>query len=228
MANNYSDSVAKIVNNYLKRLRDKLRGLPESDQSDLLKEIQSHIYESFASDPTEDEIERIFNVLDRLGEPSEVISSRMPDTMVQVGKKKKLPVLILIGALIGLFGIPLGLGGIALLFGIIITVATLVFTYYALCFSLIVGGWVGMIGSVVNIFAPDFLDKYDIVIMNISGDPTLDGILGIGISIVCAVLGVILLLLGRHVWRGFTYLAKLPFAKIRERRQRRTLQYTTQ
>jgi uncharacterized membrane protein len=224
MGNNYSDSVEKIVNNYLKRLRDKLKGLPESDQADLVKEIQSHIYESFMNDPTEDEVERIFNVLDRLGEPAEVLSARMPDTMVQVGKKKKLPVLILIGILIGLFGIPLGLGGIALLFGIIVTVVALVFTYYVLCFSLIVGGWVGMIGSVVNIFAPDFLDKYDIVVMNISGDPTLDGILGIGISIVCAVLGVILLLLGRHVWRGFTYLINLPFEKIRERRQRRTLQ----
>ena len=89
MGNNYSDSVEKIVNNYMKRLKDKLKGLPESDQADLVKEIQSHIYESFVNDPTEDEVERIFNVLDRLGEPAEVISARMPDTMVQVGKKKK-------------------------------------------------------------------------------------------------------------------------------------------
>lgn len=228
MGNNYSESVEKIVNNYLKRFKDKLKGLPESDQSDLVKEIQSHIYESFVNDPTEDEIERIFTVLDRLGEPAEVISARMPETMVQVGKKKKLPILILIGVLIGLFGIPLGLGGIGLLFGIIVTVAALVFTYYLLCFSLIVGGWVGMIAAVVRIFAPDFLDRFDMVAFNIFDDPTLDGIIGIGISIVCAAMGIILLLLGRHVWRGFTYLVNLPFQKIRERRQRRQLQHTSQ
>lgn len=224
MGNNYSDSVEKIVNNYMKRLKDKLKGLPESDQADLAKEIQSHIYESFVNDPTEDEVERIFNVLDRLGEPAEVISARMPDTMVQVGKKKKLPLLILIGVLIGLFGIPLGLGGIALLFGIIVTVAALVFTYYILCFSLIIGGWIGMIAGVIRIFAPEFLDKYDIVAHNLFDDPVLDGVIGIGVSMVCAAFGIILLLLGRHVWRGFTYLINLPFAKIRERRQRRQLQ----
>ncbi len=228
MGNNYSDSVDKIVNNYVKRFKDKLKGLPESDQSDLVKEIQSHIYESFMNDPTEDEVERIFNVLDRLGEPAEVISARMPEAMVQVGKKKKLPMLILIGALIGLFGIPLGLGGIALLFGIIVTIAALVFTYYLLCFCLIVGGWVGMIASVVQMFAPDFLDKFNIVAFDLFDDPTLDGIIGIGISIVCAALGIILLLLGRHVWRGFTYLVNLPFQKIRERRQQRQMPRTSQ
>ena len=70
--------------------------------------------------------------------------------------------------------------------------------------------------------------KFDIVVVNISGNPTLDGIIGIGASIVCAALGIILLLLGRHVWRGFTYLVNLPFEKIRERRQQRTLQRTGQ
>ena len=85
-----------------------------------------------------------------------------------------------------------------------------------------------MIAGVIRMFAPDFLDKYDVVAYNMFDDPTLDGIVGIGVSLVCAVLGVILLLLGRHVWRGFTYLINLPFEKIRERRQRRHLQQASQ
>ena len=225
MVNNYSDSVEKIVNNYLNRLKAKLTGFSDSDRQELLKEIQSHIYESYVHDTTEDEIERIFNVLDRLGEPAEVISSRMPETMVRVGKKRKLPFLILLGALIGLFGIPLGLGGIALLFGIVITVASLVLSYYILTFSFIISGWLGFIASILRLFFPDFLDRFDIVAFNMFDDPTLDGIVGMGISLGCAALGVIMLLLGRHVWRGFTFLLRYPFEKIHERRQRRSLQY---
>ncbi|MBN1223199.1 MAG: DUF1700 domain-containing protein [Candidatus Aminicenantes bacterium] len=228
MTNNYSDSVEKIVGNYLKRLKSKLKGFPDSDREELLKEIQSHIYESYVNDPTEDEIERIFNVLDRLGEPAEVISARMPDSMVRVGKKKKLPLLILIGALIGLFGIPLGLGGIGLLFGIVITIAALVLCYYVMTFSFIIGGWLGLIAATVRLFFPDFLDRFDVVAFNMFDDPTLDGLMGIGISLGCAALGIIMLLLGRHVWRGFTFLLRYPFEKIHERRERRKLPCTAE
>ena len=109
--NNFSEPVEKIVNNYLKRLKKHLKGLPDKDKEELLKEVHSHIYESFINDPAENEIERIFIVLDKLGEPAEVVSSRMPAAIVTMGKKKKLPLYILSGILIALFGIPLGLTG---------------------------------------------------------------------------------------------------------------------
>ena len=88
MANGFSGPVAQIVDNYLDRLKKGLRGIPAKDQDDLVKEIHSHIYESFRGDPTPDEVARILKVLDKLGEPAEVISARMPEVMITLGKKK--------------------------------------------------------------------------------------------------------------------------------------------
>ena len=66
MVNNYSDSVEKIVNNYLNRLKAKLTGFSDSDRQELLKEIQSHIYESYVHDTTEDEIENFIQFVGRI------------------------------------------------------------------------------------------------------------------------------------------------------------------
>ena len=128
MPNEFSETVDKIVENYLSRFNLRLKSFPEQDRDELVKEIHSHIYESFKNDPTENEVERIFNVLDKLGEPDDVIASRMPDAMVIMGKKKKRPLYILAGVFIALFGLPLGLGGVAVLFGFVITLLALIFS----------------------------------------------------------------------------------------------------
>ena len=103
MANGFSGPVAQIVDNYLERLKKGLKGIPAKDQDELVREINSHIYESFRDDPTPDEVARILKVLDKLGEPAAVISARMPEAMVTLGKKRKLPFLILAGLLIARF-----------------------------------------------------------------------------------------------------------------------------
>ncbi|MCK7461657.1 MAG: hypothetical protein MZU84_06145 [Sphingobacterium sp.] len=74
MANGFSGPVAQIVDNYLERLKKGLKGISAKDQDELVREINSHIYESFRNDPTPDEVARILKVLDKLGEPSAVIS----------------------------------------------------------------------------------------------------------------------------------------------------------
>lgn len=74
MSNEFSETVDKIVENYLSRFNLRLKSFPKQDRDELVKEIHSHIYESFSNDPTENEVERIFNVLDKLGEPDDVIA----------------------------------------------------------------------------------------------------------------------------------------------------------
>ena len=69
MTNELNEQVRKIVENYLGRLRRHLKGLPEGDSEELVREIYSHIYDSYSENATEDEVERILDVLDRLGEP---------------------------------------------------------------------------------------------------------------------------------------------------------------
>ena len=155
MTNDFGEQVGKIVANYMTRLKNQLKGFPEKDKDELVKEIHSHIYESYKSDSTEDEIERILNVLEKLGEPSEVASTRMSESMVDMGKKKNLPMYILAGVLIGLFGIPLGAGGVALIVGLLVTVGALIFSYYATAITMVVAGWIGFIASLLQLLNPD-------------------------------------------------------------------------
>jgi len=223
MANNFSPSVEKIVNDYLARLKSHLKGFPEKDKGELIKEVYSHIYESFVSDPTEDEIDRILNVLNKLGEPVEVVSSRMSNAMVSMGKRRKLPLYILAGVTIALFGVPLGITGFSFLFAILITVGALIFSYYITAFSFVIGGWVGLIASIIKIVDPAFLERYEIEVVTLFSDPTLNGVIGIVISLVCAAIGFFMFWLGKYMMRGIVFLFSLPIEKVKEARERRKL-----
>ena len=59
--------------------------------------------------PGEDDVGRILAVLRNLGEPAEVVADRLPDAMVRSGATRNLPLYIMGGILIAMFGIPLGL-----------------------------------------------------------------------------------------------------------------------
>ena len=215
MTNDFGEQVGKIVTNYMTRLKNQLKGFPEKDKDELMKEIHSHIYESYKSDPTEDEIDRILNVLEKLGEPSEVVSTRMSESMVVMGKKKKFPMYILAGILIGLFGIPLGAGGIAVLIGLLVTVGALIFSYYATAITLVVAGWIGFIASLLQILNPDILPEYIHIYDDIIVDPLLGGIAGLVTSVLVALLGLGMLWFGKYMMRGIKFVFSASLEKIR-------------
>jgi len=219
MANGFSGPVAQIVDNYLARLKKGLRGFSAKDQEELVKEIHSHIYESFRNDPTENEVDRILKVLDKLGEPANVISARMPEAMVTLGKKKKLPFLILAGLLIAFFGVPIGMSGLSLAVGLIIGVLALVLSFYIVAFSLILTGWLSAVVMIVRIFSPGFLDPW-IDIYPLVPDPTLNTVIYIFGALLIAALGFGLLWLGSRLMRGVRFVFRFLFEKIRNWRKR--------
>ena len=63
MTHELNDQVQSIIENYLGRMRNHLKGLPDADREELVLEIYSHIYESYAEASTEDEVQRILQVL---------------------------------------------------------------------------------------------------------------------------------------------------------------------
>jgi len=69
-------------------MKTHLKGMNENDQNDILAEIRSHIYESYNSESGGDDIDRILLTLKRLGEPSEVVSSRMGESVSRLGRKR--------------------------------------------------------------------------------------------------------------------------------------------
>jgi uncharacterized membrane protein len=218
MANGFSGPVAQIVDNYLERLKKGLKGIPAKDQEELAKEINSHIYESFRSDPTPDEVARILKVLDKLGEPAAVISARMPEAMVTLGKKKKLPFLILAGVLIAFFGVPLGISGLGAAVSLIIGVLGLVLAFYILAFSLILTGWLSAVIMIVRLFSPGFLDPW-MDIYPLVPDPTFNTIIYIAGALLIAALGFGMLWLGSRMMRGIRFVFRLLFEKIKNWRK---------
>ena len=219
MANGFSGPVAQIVENYLVRLRKGLKGIPAKDQEELVKEIHSHIYESFRNDPTEDEVARILKVLDKLGEPAAVISSRMPSAMVTMGKKKKLPFYILAGVLIAFFGVPLGLSGLGAAIGFGIAVLGLILAFYIVAFSLILTGWLSALVMVIRIFSPGFLDPW-VNVDPLVSDPSMNSIIYVAGSLLIAALGFGLLWLGSRMMRGVRFVFRFLFDKIKNSRKR--------
>jgi uncharacterized membrane protein len=219
MANGFSGPVAQIADNYLERLKKGLKGIPAKDQDELVKEITSHIYESFRNEPAGDEVARILKVLDKLGEPAAVISARMPEAMVTLGKKKKLPFLILAGALIAFFGVPLGLGGLGVAVGLIISVLALIVSFYIVAFSLILAGWLSAVVMVVRIFSPGFLDPW-INVYPLVSDPTFNTVIYIFGALLVAALGFGLLWLGSRLMRGVRFVFRLLFDKVKNWRKR--------
>jgi uncharacterized membrane protein len=219
MANGFSGPVAQIVDNYLERLKKGLKGISAKDQEELVKEINSHIYESFRADPTPDEVARILRVLDKLGEPAAVIAARMPEAMVTLGKKRKLPFLILAGLLIAFFGVPIGLGGLSAAVGLIIGVLALIVSFYIVAFSLILTGWLSAVILIVRIFSPTFLDPW-ISIYPLVPDPMFNTIIYILGALLISALGFGLLWLGSRMMRGIRFVFRFLFDKVKNWRKK--------
>jgi uncharacterized membrane protein len=219
MANGFSGPVAQIVDNYLDKLKKGLKGIPAKDQEELIKEIHSHIYESYRSDPTPDEVARVLKVLDKLGEPASVISARMPEAMVTLGKKKKLPFLILAGLLIAFFGLPLGMSGIGLVAGIIIAILGLVLAFYVLAFSMILTGWLAAVVLIVRLVVPGFLDPY-MDIYPLVPDPAFNLVIYILGALLISAIGFGLLWLGSRMMRGIRFVFRFLFGKIKNWRKK--------
>ena len=205
MTHELNDQVQSIIDNYLGRMRNHLKGLPDADREELVLEIYSHIYESYMEASNEDEVQRILQVLDRLGEPSEVVASRLSGTIKRMGRKRNLPFYILAGFLISIFGIPLGIGGLALLLALGVTLAALIFTYFLTAGVLVLAGWVTAIVTLIRISHPEFLGSY-VSTLSQFVDPPLGTILDLIAAGICVLLGLGMVWLGRHIPRGTRFL----------------------
>ena len=218
MKTNYPEPVKKIVVNYLERLEGYLQGLPGSDKAEFIKEIESHIYESYQNDAG-DEIDRILRVLRKLGEPGDVYAKKAPEAIVKLGTNRKRPLYILGAILIAFFALPLGMGAVGVIIGIIGAIFGLLVAYFVTASSFVLAGFLGIIFSIIKIAHPEFLDE---AIIKLGGqvshffNPTLEGILGLIACLIITGLGVLMLYFGRNIFKGLKFLWNISIAKIKE------------
>ena len=220
MSNQLPQAAEKIANDYLDRLSNMLTGMPVSDRREFINEIRSHIYDSYMSESTGDEIERILTVLRKLGEPADVISSRMPQAVEDMGKKKKAPLYILAAILIGVLAVPLGLGAAGVLIGLLAALFALVVTYYGLGVTLVVSGFVSGIAGFIAAVRPDILERINYAVgyevFSYGPDPQLIGLLGLIAALIQLGLGLLILWSGKYLWRGSCFVTVLITKKVRE------------
>jgi uncharacterized membrane protein len=67
---------------YLQRLREAARVLPRTERRDLLMEIEAHLQEATTIGASESEV---LEVLDRLGDPQEIVDANMTDLRAAPG-----------------------------------------------------------------------------------------------------------------------------------------------
>ncbi|HYL75091.1 MAG TPA: hypothetical protein VEU96_12850 [Bryobacteraceae bacterium] len=222
--NNYPDVVTKIANDYLARVKSQLRLVPAQEQEEFLREIESHIFEAYQNTPGEDDVARILAVLRKFGEPAEVVADRLPAAMVRSGAKRYLPLHLLSGILIGLFGIPLGFGGVAVLAGVLLTLAAIVAVFYATMGVVFLTGALFLVMGLIRIYEPGVWDKlvtngfihFDRPVADFLDQlpPGGQGLLLIVIAAVFVACGLGMLWLGRYLVRGMRFLFNLAFDRV--------------
>jgi len=222
MNSDLPQSVEKIVNDYLGRLAARLQGMPAGDRRELVDEIRSHIYESYVNESAGDDIERILAVLRRLGDPADVISSRMPQAIARLGRGKRAPLYILAGILIAMFGVPLGIGAAAILVGLLAGLLGLMIAFYGAGVSLVVAGFFTSVASVIAILAPGILYSINDMVGSevvqfgpFQHNPQMAGIIGLITSLIVIGLGLLMLWSGKYLWRGFRFIIVLVGQKVR-------------
>jgi hypothetical protein len=158
-------------------------------------------------------------VLRNFGEPGEVVSGRLPAAMVRSGMKRNLPLHVLAGILIALFGIPLGFGGVAVLAGTLLTVAGMVAAYFAAAGVVLLTGAVFLLLGLLRMYEPNAWDRLIALgVIHMDGplgllindlSPAGQGLLMIVLAGVFAACGLGMLWLGRRLIRGLRLLTEL-------------------
>lgn len=68
-----SETAKKIYSDYIRRVKGQTSVLSDNDASDLLMEINSHIHEGMKESNTENEIDKLLDILKRLGDPEDYL-----------------------------------------------------------------------------------------------------------------------------------------------------------
>jgi hypothetical protein len=228
--NNYPEVVSKLADDYLQRVKLQLRQLPAPEQNEFLREIESHLYDAYQQMPGEDDVTRMLAVLRNFGEPIEVVQDRLPGAMLRSGTKRYLPLYIVGGILIALFGIPLGFGGMAVLAGILITLAAMVAVFYAIGGLVFLTGALFMLLGFARINAPAFWERMVALgFIRMDGPvgdfldqlpPPEQGLIMIVFAALVVAGGLGMLWVGRYLIRGLRFLFSLALDRVRQFAQR--------
>ncbi|MFD2832362.1 DUF1700 domain-containing protein [Gramella sp. AN32] len=73
----------RVYDNYMNRIRRTVRPLPETDQNEVLLEFNSHIYEGLSRKNQEKEMDRLLDIIDKLGDPEDILKPLIADKKLE-------------------------------------------------------------------------------------------------------------------------------------------------
>lgn len=222
MNSHFPPAAEKIVADYLQKLESQLKGMKDNDRQEVLSEIRSHLYESFTGDGEGDEIDRALRALRRLGDPADVVSGRVGESVTRLGREKKSLLYILGGALIILFAAPLGMGGLGVVAGLLAALLALLVAYFATAVAFVLSGFVGALVGMITILSPGLFLEINrwagetvFHFGPFQSNPQVAGVLTLILSLMLAALGLLMLWSGKHIWRGMRFFLQLVVDKVR-------------
>ena len=228
---NYPEAVEKIVQDYLQRVSIQLRRFPNSDREEVLKELGSHIYESYCAESDSEPVGRILNVLRKLGEPADVVAEKLQESLLSLKRLKKVPLSVLGGIVVGMFGLPLGFAGVAVLLGALGAMLGLVAAFFATATLLLVTGVVGMGLGLLRMLNPDLWDQLVAQgFIQVDGrvgqffdllSPAAQGGLLVFVFMAVAAAGLGMLWLSKRILRGLRFIFDLMLDRARTLFKRR-------
>lgn len=77
----------KIYADYIKRIKKMSATLPNEDRQELLMEFNSHIYEATAESTKEAEVDKLMDVIEKLGSPEEVLKPMIAERKLYQASK---------------------------------------------------------------------------------------------------------------------------------------------
>jgi uncharacterized membrane protein len=228
--NTYPEVVSKIVDDYLRRVESKLTTVPAHDRQEFLREIESHLYEAYSQSQAADHVEKILAVLRNFGEPADVVADRLAESLVGAGLKRKLPLQIMVGIVIAIFGIPLGFGGVAVLVGVLAAVAGVIVAYYATTGAALLVGAMALALGWTRLYQPDIWDfLIALGVINNGGpvgpffdalSPSSQGLALISLGCVFVAIATLMLWTGKYLIYGSRLLFGMIFDWIRRTARR--------
>ncbi len=85
-------SSKRLYLNYMNRIKKKVKPLSATDQKEVLLEFNSHIYEGLLQKSQGSEMDRLLDILERLGDPEEVLKPLIADKKLEQATRTFNPV----------------------------------------------------------------------------------------------------------------------------------------
>ena len=136
------------------------------------------------------------------------------------GSKRNLPLYILAGILIAMFGVPLGFGGVCVLVGLLLALTWIVLVFFAITGTTLLAGSLMMLLGLSRYFLPQLFDRMlELGVIQIHEpleflmqfSPAEQGMFFVVFASVILAAGLGMLWVGKRMLRGLRFLFSLAF-----------------